>query len=381
MPPQPSPLARQKAGSMGGIAFEKVCKSYGGTRILDDLDLEISQGELFVLIGSSGSGKTTVLRMANRLIDPDRGKITVFGRDISGVDPIQLRRNTGYVIQQIGLFPHLTVAGNIGLIAKLEGVPSSLVQEKVASLLSMVRLPPDQFMNRYPRELSGGQQQRVGLARSLLMDPPLLLMDEPFGALDPVLRHQLQEEFLRIRKNLNKTILFVTHDIEEAFRLGDRIRIISGGRLLQTGTPEDLLLHPESDAISALLGLERRLSYIEHITVRSLMVNLEILPKAEGDLKIASAQQVISRSDYDFLLVMISGQVEGAVALRDLLEPADSEEPLITKMKTLPVFPPDTSGYDALKDMKQRGVSLALVGDIKRKSGLLIMDEVIRRML
>lgn len=381
MPHQQYYLARSETGPLGGITFEEVSKSYGGIRILDDFDLEISQGELFVLIGPSGSGKTTVLRMVNRLIDPDSGKITVFGRDISGLDPIQLRRNTGYVIQQIGLFPHLTVAGNIGLVANLEGHPAESVKEKVASLLTMVRLPPDQFMHRYPRELSGGQQQRVGLARALLMDPPLLLMDEPFGALDPVLRHQLQEEFLRIRQTFHKTILFVTHDIEEAFRLGDRIGIISNGRLVQTGTPEELLLHPQSDAVSALLGLERRLSYLEHITVKSLMISPETLPTAEGDLKIGSAREIINKSEHDFLLVMISGQIEGVVTLHDLLGPADSDELLITKMKDLPTFSPHTSAYDALREMKRRTVSLAMVSDGKSNPGILIRDDVIQRLL
>jgi len=214
------------------VRLQQVTKKYDELFAVEQLDLDLQGGELLILIGPSGSGKTTTLRMINRLIEPDDGVITINDHDIMEFDPVRLRRNIGYVIQDIGLFPHMTIKENIGLVPRLEGWSDQEISDRVKHLLDFVSLPPESFMDRYPGQLSGGQQQRVGLARA---------MDEPFGALDPILRKQLQDEFNVIKQEIGRTILFVTHDIDEAFKLGDRIGIMSDARLIQIGTPEELI--------------------------------------------------------------------------------------------------------------------------------------------
>ncbi|HEY7821128.1 MAG TPA: ATP-binding cassette domain-containing protein [Vicinamibacteria bacterium] len=222
--------------------------------VLDRVSLRVDPGETLVLLGSSGAGKTTALRTINRLVEPDEGEVEVEGRDVRTWDPIRLRRRTGYVIQDVGLFPHLTVAENIELIPKLEGVPPELRGERVRELLGLVGLPPERFSRLKPRELSGGERQRVGVARALAADPPLLLMDEPFGALDAVNRRRIQDEFLEMKHKLRKTILIVTHDVPEALKLGDRIGVMNAGRLLQIGPPAEILERPADDFVAELVG-------------------------------------------------------------------------------------------------------------------------------
>jgi osmoprotectant transport system ATP-binding protein len=239
------------------VDIEKASKSYGKVKALDRVDLSIMGGELLVLIGPSGSGKTTALRAINRLSELDSGKISINGKDVRNFDPVLLRRNIGYVIQQIGLFPHMTVRENIELILRLDGVEKKAREEQVDKLLELVSLPAAEFAGRYPKQLSGGQRQRVGLARALATDPYLILMDEPFGALDPILRRQLQEEFLKIKKKLDKTIVFVTHDIEEALKLGDRIAIMDKGRIVQLGAPDGILKKPKNDFVRKIVRPER----------------------------------------------------------------------------------------------------------------------------
>jgi osmoprotectant transport system ATP-binding protein len=213
----------------------------------------VEPGETLVLLGSSGSGKTTTLRTINRLVEPDEGEVEVEGREIRSWDPIRLRRRTGYVIQEVGLFPHLSVAENVELVPKLEGWSEQRRQERMRELLGLVGLPPERFARMRPRELSGGERQRVGVARALAVDPPLLLMDEPFGALDAVNRRRLQDEFLEMKRKLSKTILFVTHDVPEAVKLADRIGVLRAGRLLQVGTPSDLLQRPADEFVAELV--------------------------------------------------------------------------------------------------------------------------------
>jgi osmoprotectant transport system ATP-binding protein len=240
---------------MSGPAVElrNVSKSFGGRRILDRISLRVEPGETLVLLGSSGSGKTTTLRTINRLVEPDEGEVEVEGREIRAWDPIRLRRRTGYVIQDVGLFPHLSVAENVELVPKLEGWSEVLRRERTRQLLDLVGLPPERFASMRPRELSGGERQRVGVARALAVDPPLLLMDEPFGALDAVNRRRLQDEFLEMKRKLSKTIVFVTHDVPEAVRLGDRIGVLREGRLLQVGSPLDLLHRPADEFVAELV--------------------------------------------------------------------------------------------------------------------------------
>src|SRR6266700_5414860 len=232
---------------MDKIVFNKITKHYPGasTSAVDAVSFGVPDGQTCMLVGTSGSGKTTLLRMVNRLIEPSSGEILIDGKNVLQEDPIQLRRRIGYVIQQVGLFPHMTIAENVRVTAEIAGGWSKQnLAERVDELLNLVGLPPQEYRKRYPRQHSGGQQQRVGLARALATDPTILLMDEPFGALDAITRTRMQDELKRIQRDVKKTILFVSHDIEEAFKLGDQIAVLSEGKLIQLGTPIDLLAHP-----------------------------------------------------------------------------------------------------------------------------------------
>ncbi|MFF1731745.1 ABC transporter ATP-binding protein [Streptomyces sp. NPDC058247] len=242
------------------IRFEHVTKRYpDGTTAVDDLSFEVNEGELVTLVGPSGCGKTTTMKMVNRLIEPSEGRIFLDGDDISDIDPVQLRRRIGYVIQQVGLFPHKTVLDNTATVPHLLGVKRAKARERAAELLDLVGLDPRTFGDRYPDQLSGGQRQRVGVARALAADPPVLLMDEPFGAVDPVVREHLQNEFLRLQQAVRKTVLFVTHDIEEAVRLGDRIAVYGQGRIEQFDTPSTVLGAPATDYVADFVGADRGL--------------------------------------------------------------------------------------------------------------------------
>ncbi|MET9550023.1 betaine/proline/choline family ABC transporter ATP-binding protein [Streptomyces sp. NPDC006627] len=256
------------------IRFEHVTKRYAdGTTAVDDLSFEVAEGELVTLVGPSGCGKTTTMKMVNRLIEPSEGRIFVDGDDIAATDPVQLRRRIGYVIQQVGLFPHKTVLENTATVPHLLGVKRGKARERAAELLDLVGLDPSVFGDRYPEQLSGGQRQRVGVARALAADPPVLLMDEPFGAVDPVVREHLQNEFLRLQRAVRKTVLFVTHDIEEAVRLGDRIAVYGQGRIEQFDTPSTVLGAPTNGYVADFVGADRGLK------------RLSVTPIEEGDLE------------------------------------------------------------------------------------------------
>ncbi|MDQ3944791.1 MAG: ATP-binding cassette domain-containing protein [Actinomycetota bacterium] len=238
------------------ISLEDVTKRYGaGTAAVDGLSLEVAEGETCVLVGPSGCGKTTTLKMVNRLVEPTSGRVVVGGQDVARIDPVALRRGIGYVIQQVGLFPHLDVAGNVATVPRLLGWDRARIRARVDELLHLVGLDPATFRHRRPEQLSGGQRQRVGVARALAADPPVLLMDEPFGAVDPVTRGRLQEEFVRLQDELGKTVVFVTHDIDEALRLGDQLAVLAeGGRLAQHGTPAEVLARPASEFVAGFVG-------------------------------------------------------------------------------------------------------------------------------
>ncbi|MFE2045828.1 ABC transporter ATP-binding protein [Streptomyces sp. NPDC059477] len=242
------------------IRFEQVTKRYpDGTTAVDGLSFEVSEGELVTLVGPSGCGKTTTMMMVNRLIEPTSGRILVNGENIADVDPVRLRRRIGYVIQQVGLFPHRTILDNTATVPALIGWKRARARQRAAELLDLVGLDPGIYGPRYPHQLSGGQRQRVGVARALAADPPVLLMDEPFGAVDPVVREQLQDEFLRMQATVRKTVLLVTHDIEEAVRLGDRIAVYGQGRIEQYDTPGAVLGMPASPYVAAFVGADRGL--------------------------------------------------------------------------------------------------------------------------
>ncbi len=243
------------------IRLRGLGKTYAdGTVAVHDLDLEVGRGELLVLVGPSGCGKSTTLKMINRLIEPSAGTIEIDGRDVTGEDPVALRRRIGYVIQQVGLFPHQTIGTNVATVPSLLGWERKRSQDRAAELLRLVGLDPALYADRYPHQLSGGQRQRVGVARALAADPPVLLMDEPFGAVDPVVRGRLQEEFRDLQHRLGKTVVLVTHDIDEAVRLGDRVAVFAeGGRLAQVDTPARVLGQPADDFVAEFVGAGRGL--------------------------------------------------------------------------------------------------------------------------
>ena len=261
---------------MAQIRFHEITKKYPGTSTpaVNAVTFDVPEGNTCMLVGTSGSGKTTLLRMVNRLIEPTSGEIIIDGKNILQENPIQLRRRIGYVIQQVGLFPHMTIAENVRVTAEIAGGWS---KEKLASrvdeLLELVGLPAKEYRQRFPRQLSGGQQQRVGLARALATDPAILLMDEPFGALDAITRARMQDELLRIQRNVRKTILFVSHDIEEAFKLGNQVAVMSEGKLIQIGSPVELLAQPANDFVRRLVGGDNILRQLQYLPVADALDN------------------------------------------------------------------------------------------------------------
>ena len=285
------------------ITLHNVGKVYAdGAVAVGDFSLEVRAGELAVLIGPSGCGKSTILRMLNRLVEPTRGSIKIDGREITDQDPVELRRHIGYVIQNVGLFPHQTIRTNVGTVPRLLGWDRKKINARCDELLELVGLDPARYAGRYPHELSGGQRQRVGVARALAADPLVLLMDEPFSAVDPIVRGRLQEEFLRLQDAVRKTIVLVTHDIDEAVRLGDRIAVLAeGGRLLQYATPADLLSNPASKAVSEFVGTDRGIRRLAVTPVRDAMrpigqiEDIERLPTVP-----------VSGTLYDALAVMLT---------------------------------------------------------------------------
>ena len=260
------------------IGFENVRKEYpGGTLAVEDFTLEIASHEAVALVGTSGSGKTTLMRMINRMVDPTSGRVTIDGEDVAGMNPVALRRSIGYVMQASGLLPHRTVLDNITTVPVLRGTAKGEARERARELMDTVGLDPE-LASRYPAQLSGGQQQRVGVARGLAADPNILLMDEPFGAVDPIVREELQSELQRLQRELRKTIVFVTHDIDEAFRIGDRVVILRpGGRIAQVGTPQEILADPADDFVASFVGADRgtRTLHVERVNGRDVVVDAE----------------------------------------------------------------------------------------------------------
>ncbi|AXK46395.1 ABC transporter ATP-binding protein [Brachybacterium saurashtrense] len=260
------------------IGFENVRKEYfGGTLAVEDFTLEIASHEAVALVGTSGSGKTTLMRMINRMVDPTSGRVTIDGEDVAGMDPVRLRRSIGYVMQASGLLPHRTVLDNITTVPVLRGTAKGEARERARTLMETVGLDAE-LAARYPSQLSGGQQQRVGVARGLAADPNILLMDEPFGAVDPIVRAELQGELQRLQHELRKTIVFVTHDIDEAFRIGDRVVILRpGGRIAQVGTPQEILAAPADDFVASFVGADRgaRTLHVEQVDGRDVVVDAD----------------------------------------------------------------------------------------------------------
>jgi osmoprotectant transport system ATP-binding protein len=268
------------ARKAGRIVFSGVTKRYPGRKhaAVEDLSFEVPAGEICVLIGPSGCGKTTALKLVNRLISMSGGDITIDGRSVKDHEVTELRRGIGYVFQEIGLFPHMTVEDNIGSVPRLLGWSKQRIRERARELLELVGLDPDGDLRRYPGEFSGGQQQRIGVARAMAVDPPIMLMDEPFGAIDPITRDRLQNDYLRLHRQLRKTVIFVTHDIDEAIKMGDRIAVMREGRLVQWGTSDELLASPSDDFVASFVGADRGLKRLRLWTLR----DLELEPSSGG---------------------------------------------------------------------------------------------------
>jgi len=268
------------------INLENVTKVYpDGTEAVSDVSFEVEKGELCVLLGPSGCGKTTTMKMINRLIPLTGGGIYIDGVKNTELDEDELRKNIGYAIQDIGLFPHMSVGENIGTVPVLKGWPKEKRRKRAKELLDLLRMDPDEFIDKYPRELSGGQRQRVGVARALGADPPILLMDEPFGAIDPITRVELQNEFLKIQQEIQKTIIFVTHDIYEAIKMGDEIALMKGGRLVQYAPPADLLYRPKNDFVAGFVGADRALKGLQLIRAKEVMQKSPTTAKQEDKAK------------------------------------------------------------------------------------------------
>jgi osmoprotectant transport system ATP-binding protein len=322
------------------IRLRGVGKTYpDGTVAVQQLDLDVAPGELVVLVGPSGCGKSTTLKMINRLIEPTSGTIEIDGQDVTGQDPVQLRRGIGYVIQQIGLFPHQKVETNVMTVPLLHGESKSVARQRAHELMEMVGLDVATFADRYPHQLSGGQRQRVGVARALAADPPVLLMDEPFGAVDPVVRVRLQDEFLRLQRELGKTVVLVTHDIDEAVRMGDRVAVFAqGGRLAQFATPAELLGRPADDFVSDFVGSTRGLRRLTvtpidpaHLEPLDGVSTGDLAAAIDVDSTLEEALTVLLRDDRAMVGVRDGSRFVGVLtpngihrALRASLQEADS---------------------------------------------------------
>jgi osmoprotectant transport system ATP-binding protein len=290
------------------IRLEKLTKRYADQRrdAVEQLDLDIHEGEIVVFVGPSGCGKTTTMKMINRIIEPTSGRIILDGEDVTAINPDALRRRIGYVIQQIGLFPHLTIGENVATVPKLLGWDAKRIDARVDELLEMVNMSPATYRHRYPKELSGGQQQRIGVARALGADPEVLLMDEPFGAIDPITRDRLQNEFLRLQSEVKKTIVFVTHDIDEAIKMGDRIAILKeGSRIAQYDTPEQILTAPADDFVAEFIGRGASLKRLNLTRVSE--IELGSWPTVTADTPVAEAMGKLRSVEQSALLV-VDGQ-------------------------------------------------------------------------
>ncbi len=295
------------------ISLRRVSKHFPGAArpAVGDLSLDITEGDTVVLVGPSGCGKTTTMKMINRLIEPSSGSITVNGRDVMEQDPVELRRGIGYVIQSIGLMPHRTVAQNIAIVPQLLGWDPSRIRSRTDDLIETLGLDPE-MLTRYPSELSGGQRQRVGVARALAVDPPVMLMDEPFGAVDPIVRERLQDQFLAIQQRLKKTIVFVTHDIDEAIKMADRIAILNvGGVIEQYSSPEEILREPANEFVKQFVGVERGLKRLALLKVADLRI--EEGPVVGSAAPVDDARRAMEKFDYDWVSVVDDGELLGWV--------------------------------------------------------------------
>lgn len=346
------------------LKFDHVSKIYkGGKRAVDDLNLEIAKGEFICFIGPSGCGKTTTMKMINRLIEPTNGSIYINGENIMEKDPVQLRRKIGYVIQQIGLFPHMTIQENISLVLKLLKWPEEKRHARARELLTLVDMTPD-YLEKYPHELSGGQQQRIGVLRALAADQPLILMDEPFGALDPITRDSLQEEFKKLQKKLDKTIVFVTHDMDEAIKLADRIVIMRDGQLVQCDSPDEILRNPANEFVEEFIGKDRLLQARPNIQTVEQIMNPKPIT-ITGERTLSEAIQLMKQQRVDTLLVVDeAGVLQGFIDV-EIIDQKRKKENLVKDVVETTIFTveKDTLVRDTVRKILKRGMKYVPVVD------------------
>ena len=359
------------------VAFEHVTKQYPGAAspAVTDLTLTIPAGEVCVLVGPSGCGKTTSMKMVNRLIEPTGGRITIAEQDVMALPAVELRRRIGYVIQQVGLFPHLTIAENVAVVPRLLRWPDDRTRGRVDELLELVGLEPA-YRDRYPNELSGGERQRVGVARALAADPPVMLMDEPFGAVDPIRRERLQNEFLRLQQRVRKTIIFVTHDVDEAIKMGDRIAILQrGGILAQYDTPASILANPASEFVERFVGADRGLKRLSLVRVRDLeLIEPVIVPVGGDRAEVRRRLEGTAGADYA-LLVDEEHRPLGWIDHHELAGSGPIDESAATP--GAPTVQPETTLRDALSALLGSSVQLGVVVDERdRVLGLVSVDEI-----
>ena len=336
------------------LEFRGVTKSFGGRApAVRNFTLSVPRGQLVVLIGPSGCGKTTTLRMVNRLIEPTAGSIWLEGRDYKNYNPVELRRRLGYVIQRIGLMPHLTIGDNIAFVLRLLGHPPAARRARASELLEMVGLDPAEYLDRYPSELSGGQQQRIGVLRALAHDPDIILMDEPFGALDPLMREQLQEEFKRLLRTVSKTIVFVTHDMDEALSMADVIVLMKEGAIVQVAPPEEMLRHPADEFVASFMGRHRVLRQASEVSVADIMIASPVMTTAASGL--ARSLELMRRRRVNSLLVHDpAGHYVGVVrqsTLQDHIEAGDQSPVGTLADRTVETLAPSDSGLTAMHQL------------------------------
>ncbi|MHB8618727.1 MAG: ABC transporter ATP-binding protein, partial [Chloroflexota bacterium] len=376
--PEAADVDREVAGG-ATVEFRHVTKRFGRADgkagAVNDLSMVVPPGEICVLVGPSGCGKTTSLRMVNRLIEPTGGQVLIDDRDVATVEVTALRRRIGYVIQQIGLFPHKTIAENIGTVPELLGWPRPRIRSRVDELLGLIGLDPERVRRRYPSELSGGERQRVGVARAMAAEPPVMLMDEPFGAVDPIARDRLQNEFLRLHRKLRTTVIFVTHDIDEAIKMGDRVAVMQqGGVLAQYAPPADLLTKPASDFVGRFVGADRGLKRLALIRVQD--VALAIIPTMHPGDPWPSASTPVTGIPARYRLLLDEerrpvGWINTERLPEDGLKPVDAAE------ASSPILGLDTSLRDALSMLLGSSVHTGVVVDAEgRYLGGLTFDRV-----
>lgn len=361
------------------IQFEQISKSYKTNKVLNQVTFSIKSGSLVAIIGESGCGKTTLLKMINRLIKPTSGTIYIDDKSIGSMDEVALRRKIGYVIQQTGLFPHMTVKENIELIPKLEKMSSKDIEDNTRKLMQMVGLDCEEFLHRYPTELSGGQQQRVGVARAFATDPDIILMDEPFSALDPMTRSDLQDELVQLQAKLKKTIVFVTHDMDEAIKIADMICIMKDGNILQYDTPEHILNNPVDDFVSNFVGKNRIWLSPEYIKVSDIMIDHPVT--ATKDLSVLKCIDKMRQNKVDSLLMVERGSkrlvgIVKAGRLRGIEDRTQLAEQYM--YEDFPTLLPEQCILDALKVVTENHVStVPVVDDQRRLMGLITRSSLV----